>query len=94
VTATRLEGSVLKLEGALTLHTVPAVLEQCAKHAAGSYDRVDFSAVTELDSSAVALALELKRSAKSDQVSFEAVPEALRNLAQLYGVSSLLGIEN
>jgi ABC-type transporter Mla MlaB component len=91
VTAARLDGSVLKLEGAVTLQTVPGLLEQCA-NSPGSFDRVDFSAVTELDSSAVALALELKRRAKGDQMIFEGVPEALRNLAQLYGVSSLLGI--
>jgi ABC-type transporter Mla MlaB component len=41
----------------------------------------------------VALALELKRGSKGGQMVFEGVPEALRNLAQLYGVSSLLGIE-
>src|SRR5258706_10045576 len=50
---------VLELTGALAFETLPAVLEQSAQYAARADlpDRltIDFSAITEVDSSAVAL---------------------------------------
>lgn len=54
---------------------------------------VDASAVTELDTSAVALLLQARRLAQARGVGFElaGAPDKLRALAGLYGVESLLG---
>ena len=88
---TRLDGEALVLEGALTLATVSAL-------AAGVRDQlrqarvIDFRGVTEVDSAAVALALEwLRQAAESGSaLRFANLPVAMQNLAKLYGVSELL----
>ncbi len=89
---TRLEGDVLRLEGPVTLHTVPDLLAEATGHLANGVRRVDFSAVTEVDSAAVALALELQRQVRTANgaLALENLPQAMQNLAHLYGVSELL----
>jgi len=54
---------------------------------------LDLSAVTQVDSAAVALLLHWQRSAQAVEKRFEfvSVPEALCSLATLYGVDALLG---
>jgi phospholipid transport system transporter-binding protein len=89
---TRREGEVLHLEGPITLDTVPALVDEGAVHLAAGVRRIDFAGVTDVDSSAVALALEWQRRSVPHALSFHNAPEALRNLAQLYGVSDLLRI--
>jgi phospholipid transport system transporter-binding protein len=53
---------------------------------------VDFRQVTDIDSSAVALALEWLRQARRNNTELRLVnlPAAMLNLAKLYGVSELL----
>jgi phospholipid transport system transporter-binding protein len=53
---------------------------------------VDFGAVTEVDSSAVALLLEWRRQAEGRNLTLRLAnpPAALQNLAELYGVLELL----
>jgi phospholipid transport system transporter-binding protein len=89
------DGEVLRVEGAVTLGTVPGLLEQAGALLSEGVRRIDLGGTTDVDSSAVALALELQRRAKSagTDITLENVPEAMRNLARLYGVSGLLGIE-
>jgi ABC-type transporter Mla MlaB component len=91
----RRDGDVLLVDGPMTLGTVPGLLEQGGALLAEGVRRIDLGGATEVDSSAVALALELQRRAKDagGEITLEKVPEAMRNLARLYGVSSLLGIE-
>ena len=86
----RLDGDVLKVEGPVTFETVPELLAGSAAHIAAGVRRVDFSAATDVDSAAVALALEWRRQAGEAVLAFEHMPEAMLNLAGLYGVSELL----
>jgi phospholipid transport system transporter-binding protein len=79
------------LEGPATLHTVPGLV-QAEEHFANGATAADFSRVTEVDSSAVALALEWRRQAARHGVSLrlENLPQAMQNLARLYGVTELM----
>jgi len=85
------ELSVVKLEGALTLETVAACLGRALP--AGNLV-FDFSEVTRVDSSALALLLAWLRRAKAREstVELRALPESLCSLARLYGVDALLPI--
>ena len=86
-------GDTCTLTGALNLENVVAVLEESAR-ALPSAGRVviDLSGVTEVDSSAVSLLLELRRSAlrQNRPIEFVNLPQNLQSLAELYGVSDLL----
>ena len=84
------DGEVLRIEGPVTFETVPQLLTGSAAHIAAGVRRVDFSAATAVDSAAVALALEWRRQAAGAALVFEHMPEAMLNLAALYGVSELL----
>lgn len=88
----RREGDRIELEGPVTLATVPelaAAGESLLREGAAV---VDFSKVTEVDSAAVALALEWLRQAgvAGTRLQLANLPEAMRNLAGLYGVSEFL----
>lgn len=88
----RREGDSLLLEGAMTLDTVPGLVDAVAEHLRQGATVVDFKGVTEVDSAAVALALEWLRQAgqAGKGLRLANLPEAMRNLAKLYGVSELL----
>jgi phospholipid transport system transporter-binding protein len=88
----RREGEVLVIEGALTLDTVPGLISAAEEHFRQGVDVIDFAAVTEVDSAAVALALEWVRQAESANVALRLMnlPISMQNLAKLYGVSELL----
>ncbi len=88
----RREGDSLLLEGAITLDTVPGLLDAVAEHLRQGASVVDFNAVTEVDSAAVALALEWLRQAAQAGTGLRLanLPAAMQNLAKLYGVSELL----
>jgi phospholipid transport system transporter-binding protein len=89
-------GEVLALEGALSFETMPAVLAQSAAYAAQpdlpEQLTIDFSAITGVDSSAVALLLEWRRQAqqRSKTLEFVNLPANLMSLARLYGVEELI----
>jgi phospholipid transport system transporter-binding protein len=87
----RREGDSLFVEGALTLGTVSALADAAREHLPDARV-VDFHGVSEVDSSAVALALEWLRQAAESNSGLRLVnlPVAMQNLAKLYGVSELL----
>jgi phospholipid transport system transporter-binding protein len=86
----------LRLEGELGFETLPAVLAQSAEFVARKDlpDRltIDFSKITGVDSSAVALLLEWRRLAakRGKTLVFENLPANLLALAELYGVADLI----
>ena len=88
----RREGDSLLLEGAITLDTVPGLVDAVAEHLRQGVSVVDFNAVTEVDSAAVALALEWLRQAgrAGKGLRLANLPASMQNLAKLYGVSELL----
>ena len=87
---------VLRLTGALSFETLPAVLEQSAQYTARPDlpDRltIDFAAIDGVDSSAVALLLEWRREAQrlGKVLVFVNLPPNLLALANLYGVEELI----
>jgi phospholipid transport system transporter-binding protein len=90
----RLEGERLILEGAVTLGTAEALLAESEAHLAGGVGEIDFGAVTETDSAAIALALEWARRAavQGRTLRFAGIPESMKNMAQLYAVTELLSL--
>ena len=88
----RRDGEVLAVVGPVMFNTVPDLLAEAADHIASGVRRIDFSGATEVDSAAVALALEWQRQAggAGGGLALEHVPQAMQNLARLYGVSDLL----
>jgi phospholipid transport system transporter-binding protein len=88
----RRDGNRLVLEGAATAGTVAALLDAGAASLRDGVEVVDFGAVTEVDSAAVALALAWLRAAHASRrtLSFDNLPPALLNLARLYGVDELI----
>jgi phospholipid transport system transporter-binding protein len=89
-------GEVLKLKGALSFESLPSVLAESAQFTARTDlpDRlvIDFSEITDIDSSAVALLLEWRREAlaRGKTLEFVNLPPNLLALAQLYGVADLI----
>ena len=88
----RRESDSLVLEGAVTLDTVAVLVGAVEEHMRQGARVVDFREVTEVDSAAVALALEWLRHAEESKTALRLanLPAAMRNLAKLYGVSELL----
>jgi phospholipid transport system transporter-binding protein len=88
----RREGEVLLVDGPVTLATVPELVSAVEEHFSKGAAVVDFAGVTEIDSSAVALALEWVRKAERAGVPLRLlnIPSSMQNLARLYGVSELL----
>ena len=87
---------VLALAGALSFESLPKVLSESQAYSARADvpDRltIDFAAITEVDSSAVALLLEWRREAArlGKGLTFVNLPANLVALAELYGVSELI----
>jgi len=88
----RREGDELKVSGALTMQTVPELAGAVEEHFRTGANQIDFSEVTEVDSSAVALTLEWQRLAARNNVLLRLrnLPAAMLNLSKLYGVSELV----
>jgi len=87
------DGGRCKVEGPLTLENIVAVLEESQRELGAAAEVVvDLAGVTEVDSSAVSLLLEWRRAALRDKRKLEFVnlPDNLKSLAQLYGVTELL----
>lgn len=83
---------VLRLEGPLTMHTVRGHLDAGRSRLATGDLVVDFSAVGEADSAAVALIFDWLRAAGDSGHSLyvRGLPDGLHSLASLYGVEALL----
>lgn len=87
---------VFRPEGALTMASaLPTLSEGRARALAGDLV-VDLSALTEVDSVALASLLDWIRSARSQghRLTVTGLPLALVSLAELYGVSELLPIHD
>ena len=86
------EGDRLLLQGPVTIATVSALLAQSRLLLAPGVAVLDFKGVTEVDSAAVALALECLREGRRRKLalSLANLPEAMHHLAELSAVSELL----
>jgi phospholipid transport system transporter-binding protein len=82
----------LSVEGSITFNNVVAVVERGI--ALFNHDDlvIDLTRVAEVDSSAVSLLLEWQREAgrRHHRMCFANMPQNLRGLTQLYGVSELI----
>lgn len=87
------DGERCVVQGALTMNNVTAVLEEGTRVFQGARIVVDLAAVSEVDSSALSLLLEWRRAAAAANraIEYTNLPANLRSLADLYGVSELLG---
>ena len=88
----RREGDRLLLEGKLGIETVPAVLREVRAACQDGVRVVDLTGVSEVDSAALALVVELLRETRAAgrEVAFANLPPAMEKLAQLYAVSDLI----
>ncbi len=79
----------LLLEGALTNATVAGLIEAARNAVRSGATDIDLAGVTQVDSAAIALVLELNRAADHAPRLLN-VPEGFLKLARLYGVDELL----
>lgn len=89
------ETNRLALSGSVVIQTLKSLqTEGLAKIAAGDLV-VDMRDVTEVDSTAVSLLMELRRAAAthSRKLSVVNMPDNVRSLARLYGVTEMLPAE-
>lgn len=89
--------ATLALPATLTMDEASATLARLQKALAGSGSSaalLDASALTELDTAALAVLLECKRAcaARGQTLGLTAAPDKLVKLAQLYGVAELLAL--
>lgn len=82
----------LRLSGPVRIDTVTTLLQNSAPSFGQARTVVDFSGVTDIDSSALALMLQWRREAElaGGAIRFLEVPDNIRVLAELYGVTFLL----
>ena len=80
------------IEGPVTMSNVTAKLAEGNSLFGASHTVVDLAAVTEVDSSAVSLLLDWRRTARaaSRTIEFINLPANLKSLAELYGVAHLI----
>ena len=94
--ASTVVGEVLQIEGALNFESMPRVLDETALYAAQenlpNCLAIDFSNVTDIDSSAVALLLHWRREAMrlGKSLRYVHLPQNLASLTQLYGVDEMI----
>ena len=91
-------GAMTALPASLTLKDAQSVLESMRQSFAadgGDVWRIDAAPVTQLDTSALAVLLECSRMAAAGKRKLEIVnpPARMTDLAHLYGVDGLLGVE-
>ena len=86
------EGDRLLFDGPVTIGTVSALLAQTRALLLPGVAVLDFKGATEVDSAAVALALECLREGRQRKLalSLANLPEAMQHLAELYAVAELL----
>lgn len=87
------EGGRCAVQGPITVDNVAALLAQGNGLFAAPAVTVDLGAVTEVDSSALSLLLEWRREALRNgrTIHYLNLPGNLKSLADLYGVTELLG---
>ena len=81
------------VQGPVTVNNVVSLLAQGAERFTGQRVVVDLSGVTEVDSSALSMLLEWRREAGRNgrEILYRNLPGSLKSLADLYGVTELLG---
>ena len=86
------DGNQLRVRGALTIAGVTALCEAGKQQLDAGDLVVDLAAVTEVDSTALSLLFEWRRAAKQKNLhlAFRNLPESLKSLAALYGVTELI----
>jgi phospholipid transport system transporter-binding protein len=84
--------NTLSLSGAVVIDSARNLLEEGRGYCVANDVTVDFSGVTELDSSAIALVLEYRRAAESAgrRLRISNIPASLQSLATLYGVTDII----
>ena len=87
------DGGRCTVQGPITLESVVALLAQGNGLFAEPQVTVDLAAVTEVDSSALSLLLEWRREGirNGRAIRYLNLPANLKSLAELYGVTDLLG---
>lgn len=80
---------VFRLEGPLTVRSAQGWLQRGRAAIAAGASALDFSAVTEADSAALALVVEWQRAA-GRSLTLIGLPAGVASLAELYGIESLL----
>jgi phospholipid transport system transporter-binding protein len=89
----------MKLPSAVTLEQAPAVHQQLqaavAQHGGSAAFGVDAAGLQDLDTSGLAVLLAAHRAAQAKGLGFviQGAPSKLNQLAALYGVSALLGLQ-
>ena len=91
----RRDGPKITISGPVTLANAAQVLEEGRQHLAEGARTVDFGEVTEMDSTALALALAWLREAREAKraLDFANLPEAMQTLSRLYGVENILSVK-
>jgi phospholipid transport system transporter-binding protein len=81
------------VRGPLTIADAASLVDEGKRLFVAESIVVDLGGVTEVDSAAVSLLLEWQRTARAAnrRIEFVNLPENLKSLAALYGVSELLG---
>lgn len=87
------EGGRCTVQGAVNLENAVALLARGNELFTAPQVTLDLAAVTEVDSSALSLLLEWRREAVRNgrAIRYLNLPGNLRSLAELYGVTELLG---
>jgi phospholipid transport system transporter-binding protein len=86
------QGDRYVVEGAVTLDNVLALLAESERLFEGEKVVVDFSPVTQVDSSAVSLMLEWSRRARARgaSIEFANLGESVASLVNLYGIEAFV----
>jgi phospholipid transport system transporter-binding protein len=81
-----------RIAGDVLMNCAQTIFSQSAALAMTGDIEVDFSAVTDVDTSALSLIMEWQRraAAANSQVIFTNLPENLTSLAELYGVTDFI----
>ena len=87
------DGGRCAVRGPITIDNVVALLAEGNGLFSAAQATVDLAGVTEVDSSALSLLLEWRREAGRNgrSIRFLNLPANLKSLAELYGVTELLG---
>jgi phospholipid transport system transporter-binding protein len=87
------DGGRCRIEGPVTMANATALLDEGRRLFTAPQVTVDLGAVTEVDSAAVSLMFEWRRAAAAAgrRIEFVNLPANLKSLAELYGVTELIG---
>jgi len=89
------DGDRCMLQGPVNIGNVVTVLEEARQLLTAPHVTIDLAGLTEVDSTTVSLLLEWRRAAQREnrKISYTNLPDNLKSLATLYGVTELLGEE-